>query len=152
MNGVRAMFAAAFLAASTGLVPATAAAQGVQLFAVLLGGNEVSTTGGAGAGDPNGNGTASVLFVGRSQLCFTIAVTKIGTPSAAHIHEGKAGTNGLIKVNLLPPTPGNPGTSSGCVSDLDPALLSKIKASPSLFYVNVHNGDFPGGALRGQLF
>ena len=26
-----------------------------------------------------------------------------------------------------------------------------INRNPSAFYVNVHNGDFPNGAVRGQL-
>jgi hypothetical protein len=29
--------------------------------------------------------------------------------------------------------------------------VQSIVADPASFYVNVHNGDFPGGAVRGQL-
>jgi hypothetical protein len=47
---------------------------------------------------------------------------------------------------------GNPGASSGCVAGLSCAFVAMIMANPSLFYMNVHDGAFPNGAIRGQLF
>jgi hypothetical protein len=35
---------------------------------------------------------------------------------------------------------------------VDPALLDQLAQHPKRFYVNVHTGEFPGGAIRGQLF
>ena len=75
----------------------------------------------------------------------------IAPPTLAHIHQEAAGRNGPIVVDLDPPDQGNAGTSGGCVS-VDPDLLSAIRRAPHGFYVNVHNGPFPSGALRGQLF
>lgn len=123
-----------------------------KLYAVLAGGNEVSASNEANAGDDNGSGTASVDIAGTS-LCFGITVRGIGTPTFAHIHNAPAGVNGPIVLFFDPiPTSGSPGSSSGCLSGVDRALLSQIAANPQLFYVNVHTEEFPSGAVRGQLF
>jgi hypothetical protein len=143
---------AVFSLAVTGFATA-ANAQAMQFFAVLDGGHEVSAGGDAAAGDLNGFGTASVLLGVSGQLCFSLLVRGINTPSAAHIHENKAGVNGPVVVTLTPlPAGGNPGTSAGCVNGIDPAVIARIRANPGRFYVNVHNGAFAGGAIRGQLF
>jgi hypothetical protein len=122
------------------------------LFAILLGGNEVSNAGEANVGDPNGHGSASVLFRGDGRLCFTIIVNRIDTPTAAHIHRGVAGTNGPIVIPFTAPETGSPGTSSGCFGELDRELLEDIRNNASRYYVNVHTELFPAGAIRGQLF
>jgi hypothetical protein len=131
-----------------------AAAQGTQLFAVLLGGNEVSAGGQAAAGDLNGYGAAALIFANPGQLCYSMLVHGIDRPTAAHIHRGFAGQNGGIVVTLLPPvlpSNGNPGTRAACVP-VAASLLNTIRFTPSGFYINVHTGQFPNGALRGQLF
>ncbi len=148
-NAVRtAIFSAAF----AGFVTA-ANAQAVQFFAVLDGGNEVSGSGDAAAGDLNGNGVASVLLGASGQLCFSLLVRGIATPTAAHIHSGNPGVAGPISIALTPlPDSGALGSSSGCLTGLSVATISQIRANPGKFYVNVHNGAFAGGAIRGQLF
>ena len=139
--------------AGLSLTGASAAfAQGVQLFAVLNGGNEVGPTGLAAAGDPDGQGAASVIYIGSTAICFSILVDNIDAPVAAHIHQNVAGRNGPIVVNLTPPNAGNPGVVSRCLFNLDAATLRAIRATPSEYYVNVHTGAFPAGAVRGQLF
>jgi hypothetical protein len=137
--------------------PIAAHAQGVSMFAVLVGGNEVSAAGAANAGDQDGFGTVSIIVnptptdPNNEQLCFGIALRGIDTPTAAHIHSAKAGVNGGVSVALIAPATGNPGTSDGCVNAPN-ALVSSLTSKPSNFYVNVHTTAFPGGALRGQLF
>ena len=98
--------------------------------------------------DPDGSGT----FVGRintglGTLCYTLTATNIEPAAAAHIHIGLAGNNGGVVIPLIAPTS---GSSSGCAS-ADRDLLKSIRENPSLFYVNVHNSTYPGGAIRGQL-
>ncbi len=125
----------------------------VPLFAVLNGGNEVSDEGQANVGDPDGRGSATVIVNPESgTLCFAALVTGIDPPVAAHIHNALAGVNGAIAVTLTAPDGGDPGASSGCLTDLDPKLLKAIRRGPGAFYVNIHSEEFPDGALRGQLF
>lgn len=122
-------------------------------FAVLSGGNEVSDEGVANVGDLNATGSATILVDSdRGTLCFAITVTGLSTPAAAHIHHAVAGKNGEIVIGLTAPSAGLPGSSSGCVTGVKKSLLQTIKNLPSNFYVNLHTGDFPAGAVRGQLF
>jgi hypothetical protein len=74
-------------------------------------------------------------------------VSGIAPATAAHIHVGAAGVAGPVVVPLAPPT----GTSSGCVTGVSPELIKAITQNPQNYYVNVHNAEFPAGALRGQL-
>jgi CHRD domain-containing protein len=121
-------------------------------FAVLLGGNEIAADGKAQAGDLDSIGSATLLFDGSTTVCFGLTVNNIVAPTAAHIHRGLAGVNGPIVVTLVAPVNGNPGASSGCVTNVDSALSTEIRGNPGRFYINVHTSSFPNGALRGQLF
>jgi hypothetical protein len=121
-------------------------------FAAMSGKNEISATGKKRAGDPNGAGSfAAVIDRDTNQLCFGLTVRDISNPTAAHIHKGRRGKNGPIVITLTAPSTGDPGASSGCVN-ADPSLLGKIRKRPHRYYVNVHTADFPGGAVRGQMF
>jgi hypothetical protein len=151
MNFIRMALAAAMLAGVLVLGGSNASAQGVHLFAVLNGGNEISAGGQAKAGDLNGHGAVSVVYTSAGQLCFSIIVHGLDTPAAAHIHQGTAGNNGPVVVNLAPPTTGNSGLVTGCAA-VSATTLGQIRSTPSNFYVNVHTNAFPSGAIRGQLF
>jgi hypothetical protein len=101
-----------------------------------------------GPGDRNGSGTADLdLMPTRERICYTITVNNIAPATDAHIHRGSASEAGPIVKTLKPPTD---GSSSGCVRS-GRMLIRKIKNNPSGYYVNVHNEDFPSGAVRGQL-
>ena len=102
-------------------------------------------------GDADGSGTATfTVGAGGAEICWEIQVANITLPAtAAHIHEGGMGVVGPPVVPIEPAPDGN-GTSTGC-ADIDPALTSRILAQPQGFYVNVHNEEFPEGAVRGQL-
>lgn len=120
------------------------------VFAVLDGRSEVNAeTGRRNAGDRNGAGSFSAILDGR-RLCWGIQVKNIADPSAAHIHRGRPNQAGPVVQALEAPTAGDPGTSGGCTT-VSARLARDLLRNPAKYYVNVHNADFPGGAVRGQL-
>lgn len=127
---------------------AGASAQGVHLHAVLVGGNETPA-----AGNPTAYGTAAVTFTGvnLTRVCVSFVVIGLPPPTAAHIHFGFGPQAGPVVVVLPTPVAGNPGFSSGCIP-ISPGLSTTIRGNPARFYINVHTGPHPGGAIRGQLF
>src|SRR6266545_2222468 len=118
-----------------------------KLSATLLGANEVPPA------DPDGSGQAGVS-ASDSRICWTVSWSDIATPTRGHIHQGVAGVNGPIVVPFFEAPSGLPATLnsvSGCATDVDTALVDSIGDNPEGFYVNLHNTEFPGGAIRGQL-
>ena len=99
-------------------------------------------------GIPDGSGTAALrVNPGLGEICYTLTVEGVAPIFAAHIHVGTADVAGPVVVPLAPPTS---GTSSACAT-VDRDLALAIVRNPENYYVNVHNADFPAGALRGQL-
>lgn len=131
-------------AAVLGTVAASAQDNSGKRFRVMLEGEvEVPVQ-----GDPDGTGTATVrINPGQGQLCYSLMVRDIAPATAAHIHEAPAGSAGPVVVGLMAPTN---GSSSGCVAISREQALEIIR-DPEDYYVNVHNAQFPGGALRAQL-
>lgn len=119
------------------LTPLAAFAQSYS--ALLSGAAEVP-----GPGDPDGVGLAVVTLDGTT-LRYTVWTQNIGAPVAAHLHAGAAGVRGDVVVpfdhNLL---------FSG-TTNVSADVANQIRSNPSGFYVNVHTGEFPDGAIRGQL-
>ena len=129
------------------------ASHGGRTFSTELTGEEEvdPTTGEVGVGDLDGSGTAIITVnPGQEEVCFELSVEGIDTPIGAHIHEGAAGTAGPVVVGLEPLPSTGDSSSSGCVS-LDRQEIIEILRNPSNYYVNVHTGEFPNGAIRGQL-
>jgi hypothetical protein len=124
------------------LAPATLFAQ--SLSANLAGANEVP-----GPGDADGTGIAVVTISGTT-VRYTIFVQNIAAPTMAHIHRGAAGVMGDIVVDFTTPFSSGGGVI-GETAAVSQSLINEILANPAGFYVNVHNADFPGGAVRGQL-
>jgi hypothetical protein len=125
---------------------AAADASGRKFTTELTGAAEVP-----GPGDPDGSGSATLrLNPGLEQVCWQIAVSDVEPITAAHIHVGASDVAGPVVVPLFPPLPDAEGSSSGCIS-ADRELILDILRNPENYYVNVHNAEFPAGALRGQL-
>lgn len=122
------------------------AAYAQNFIANLSGANEVPPA------DPDGSGTAFVTINGTT-VSYSITANLIDAPTAQHIHSGVAGVNGPIAVSLPGVWVGagqGPWTLNGSTTT-DAATAAAVIANPAAFYVNVHNGPFPGGAIRGQL-
>lgn len=160
------MAGAAGLAAGLTFVaaPAFAGHTNTVLEASLDGRQEVASSGSrAISGDPNGRGEVYVFGIDGdpTTLCYVLTVDKIadtelapGAPRAAHIHQGAAGTNGPVEVNLAWP---QDGQAADCLTEgeagkgLTAGEVQEILAHPEEYYVNVHNSEYPSGAVRGQL-
>jgi len=105
----------------------------------LSGAEEVPavTTGGSGAGSITINDDGSVSG----------SVTASGfAPTAAHIHEGPAGTVGKV---IVPFTKDGDKFSAPSGAKLTPEQLKSFKAGN--LYVNIHSAAHPGGEVRAQL-
>jgi hypothetical protein len=132
-------------------ISSSVSAGGRPFSTTLTGEAEVTREGVPNQGDLDGIGTAHLtLNQGQGEVCFDISVSGIGLPvNAAHIHVGASTTTGGVVVGLIL-APDADGVASGCVS-ADPALIKAIRQNPEGYYVNIHNDEFPPGALRGQL-
>jgi len=96
-----------------------------------------------GGGDPDGTGTATLtLDTSLNTIAWNIVVANIAAVTMDHIHQAPAGVNGGVVIDFS-------GALVG--SGLIDADVSAVVANPTNYYVNVHTGDFPGGAIRGQI-
>jgi hypothetical protein len=126
--------AAALLAA----VPVAAQAAPVTLVATLTGAAETPP------GDTDGTGQFSVeIEADAGDFCYSLSAAKIAPATMAHVHAGAAGTNGAPVITLQM-------GEDMCIA-AEPDVLKQIVAAPANYYVNVHNAEFPAGAVRGQL-
>lgn len=111
-------------------------------FTALSGAAEVP-----GPGDPDGRGFSFVRWnADNGLICYNVFVRGIAPATAAHIHVGDENTAGPVVQPLEPPTN---GYSAGCTVNQD--LAAALDANPDDYYVNVHNPEYPAGAVRGQL-
>ena len=119
--------------------------------AFLSGDQEVPVAGGPAVGDPTGRAVAHVNARG-TQVGFAFAWVGI-QPTLGHIHKAPFGANGPVVVPLFgSAVPATVIAVAGTVNGVDAALVKDIAAHPAQFYTNLHTAQFPGGAVRGQLF
>lgn len=106
---------------------------------------------GAQGGDTDGaaHGTLSIdSETGR--VIWGFYYSGIEPPTAMHIHRGGGGESGGVILPLNVESKLGEGALTGrVVADLE--VVGEILADSASFYVNIHNSDFRGGALRAQL-
>ncbi len=123
------------------LFMASPAYAGIDSYVALMNGaNEVP-----GPGDPDGIGIGTLVIDNvANTVSWSFLVNSIALPlTGAHIHTGAAGVAGGVIVSFSSQLSGNG------LADADLAMITPVSA-PN-FYLNLHNGGFPGGAIRGQL-
>jgi hypothetical protein len=114
-------------------------------------------------GDPTGTGEAYVFGIDGDPmtLCYSLTVegiqlVPVGEGIAAHIHEGGRDENGPVVAVLAGP---EDCTAADCLTEGEEGkfptgeagIVQRILNNPTDFYINVHNPQFPAGAVRGQL-
>lgn len=135
-----------------------ALAGGRPLSAALSGAEEAP-----GPGDPDGSGAVTLeLNQGQGTVCWEIALENVDPlPPGGHIHQAPAGEAGDIVLTLFG-SPANAGPTttpaapsaypaSACIENASAELIKAIRQDPHEYYVNLHNSEFPAGAVRGQL-
>ena len=125
---------------------ATPAAAQTTWFSTTLSGDRVT----GDPGDSDGWGVAAIGIDGGTTRYY-IWVTDVAMPTAAHIHAGVAGANGGIAIDFeasFAEVSNNTYVAQGVATGGSTAALIE---TPGAFYVNVHNGDHPAGAVRGQV-
>jgi CHRD domain len=127
-------------------VAAAGTAQVASFRAVMTGANETPV-----AADPDGLGNGYfTLDPTAGTVTFNLCVFNINPPTAAHIHRGGSNFGGLVVVGPFS-APFVNGCATGTETGVATSLINEIIANPAGFYANIHNADFPGGAIRGQL-
>jgi CHRD domain len=126
-------------------VPSFAAITKAELTAKLSGNKEIP-----GPGDRGAKGEAEFKFnVEKGKIKYLIEYEDMEDAEAGHIHKGDKANAGPIKVLLFEEV--SPSPIEGVVRDVRERLMKKIIKNPKDWYVNLHNTDFPDGAIRGQL-
>jgi hypothetical protein len=150
--------ALAFALLAAGLVSAIPVRASFVAQAALSGANSVPSN------DSTANGLAVVIYNSNTQdLTYNIFYQGLSAPvSAGHIHVGAAGVNGPIILPFVnPDLNGTTNFVTGVLTaaDLNPSAANGINTFADAIaaieagntYVNLHNTNFPGGEIRGQL-
>jgi hypothetical protein len=118
---------------------------GRKVAATLTGAAEVP-----GPGDDNGAGVFEArINPGTERICYSVVASSIARSTAARLYSGAPGEAGEPVLTLDTPD-GDDDDSEDC-QDIDRSLAQAIIRNPAGYYVSVETGEFPNGAIRGQL-
>jgi CHRD domain len=151
VGGRVALLAAALLA--VGLVGAGSAGATTFSWSVAMTGQDVIDSGLPAIASATGSASITANDA-TNQICGTFSWSGVASPVAfGHIHEGQKGVveNPGFTVNLFgPDLSGAPNPVTGCTI-LPGTVIDEMARTSAFFNVVIHNQQFPGGALRGQL-
>jgi hypothetical protein len=150
--GARAgLLVGALLAA--GLLAAATASATTFSWSVAMTGQDVIDSGLPAIASATGSASINANDA-TNQICGTFSWSGVASPVAfGHIHEGQHGVveNPGFTVNLFgPDLSGAPNPVTGCTI-LPGTVIDAMARYSAFFNVVIHNQQFPGGALRGQL-
>lgn len=90
------------------------------------------------------------LSPGRDTLCVNVSWTGLSSPLIGlHIHQGVAGTNGPVLVDLMPFVTGDRVLATITGASITPALIAMHLRGE--LYLNLHTNNNPDGEIRGQI-
>jgi len=93
----------------------------------------------------SGSGSGAITINDDGSVSGSVTASGF-TPTAAHIHEGKAGANGKV---IVPFTKEGDKFSAPAGAKLSADQIKAFKAGD--LYVNIHSAAHPGGEVRAQL-
>lgn len=135
-------------AAPGGLVRGQLSQDPVVFTTTMLGSNETVVV------DAAAEGTATLVVTGVFTCSFAIEMIDPAATllTAGHIHDGGAGVDGPVLINLLDAPDLNVTglTATGSVI-FTGRTFARLLAVPELFYANMHTLLAPGGIVRGQM-
>jgi hypothetical protein len=115
------------------------------LHAEMSGANEVPAV----TGSTSHGITVASVSQDKSMIHLHTVFTNLSSSiTGAHLHIGKAGTNGVVIVNLMPYLSGNQIHGSFRITQLGSRVDSLLMGD---VYINVHTSNNMGGEIRGQL-
>jgi hypothetical protein len=140
------------VAAVLALAPATAGAT-TYSWSVPMSGQDVIASGLPAIASATGSASITADS-STNRICGTFSWSGVASPVVfGHIHQGGPGTieNPAVTINLFgPDLNGAPNPVTGCTTIPGP-LFAELDRYSQEFNVVVHNKQFPGGAIRGQL-
>jgi hypothetical protein len=152
----RASWVAGFIVAGL----ASSASAAVMTFNVNMTGAKEAATGTNGGGDPDGSAVGTLtLNSDNNTVTWNLTLTNIDPPTGnkvtdSHIHTGTATQNGGVLIPFGVPAGslnGNTFAGSVTLTGQDIIDLQNVMANPAGYYYNLHNQEFPAGAVRDQV-
>src|SRR3954469_19893137 len=130
-------------ALAVAVVPLTASAAMSPIVSAKLSGKSEAPK----KGEEAGSGLAVInLNAAKGSVCWQFKNVKgVVKPTASHIHKAAKGKAGPVVVPL-----GGAYKAKGCTT-ASKSVITAIETKPGAYYVNIHNAEYPDGAIRGQL-